>query len=317
MPPLNLFSHNIDPAGVLDVLRDFGDLTVDGQVSEWTEATVRSKAGLFRKHSVTLGHSVEYYSEPEWSQQMSDMMGYFASFPDSAARTNTLRLVRSFRFALALPDQDFDFNEPERDPRLQVVFAVAKHLDAVLFQPGYLIDSTGRVLLDPSGESEPEAVLPATAELPGWYADGATGEEDGEAEEDEDYEPMPPDAEKVMRRALALAAITARALTEKEEPRPDDMEGFRRELNEWVSALGLDDELEPAEAEFLARQDVPDEQALVNAVWRIEGLAVLAWALGLADMPRYDQLVTPMELWKNLPALQDRGSPRPSGDSRA
>ncbi len=123
----------------------------------------------------------------------------------------------------------------------------------MLFLPGYLIDSAGRVLLDPNGESEPDAVLPTTAELPGWYADGAVEEEGDEG--DEDYEPMPPDAEKAMRRALVLAAITARALTENEEPQPDDMEGFRRELNEWLSALGLDEELEPAEAE---PTEVPD-----------------------------------------------------------
>jgi len=296
VPPLVLFSHRVDPAGVLERLRDFGVVSSDADGAAWTSATVRWKSGLFRKHAVTFGHSVDYYSEPGWSRQMIGMMGYFANFPDGEPRDDALTLIKSLQFALSLPDQEFDLNELDRDPRLSVVFAVAKHLDAVLFQPGYLLDSHGRVLLDPDGGTEPGAVLPATARKRGWDR-GEDDLGDGNASE-----VSPPDVDRVVRRAFVLAALSARALTEKDEP--DDLEGFRAELNEWLSAVGGDVGLEPDEAAFLANPGVPDDQALVDAVWRVEGLAVLAWALELSDMPRYDELCTPRTLWEALCLFQ-------------
>jgi hypothetical protein len=43
-----------------------------------------------------------------------------------------------------------------------------------------------------------------------------------------------------------------------------------------------------------------DRQAAVDATWRLEGLAVLAWALNRFDLPPHDQQVDPGKL---LPAL--------------
>lgn len=294
MQPLNFFSHKSDPAGVLAVLRKFGDVTVDGDGHQWTKATVRWKTGFLRKHSVTVGHNVEYYREPEWSQQMLGMLNYFSDFPKGPNRENALQMIRSFRFALSLPGQKFDLSKRERDPRLPVVFALAEHLDAALFQPGYLLDGTGRVLLGPEGECDPAAILPLTSTQLGWCDPDDAG--DNETNKEDDYEFTPPDAQKVVRRALVLAAVTARALTERDNV--DDIEGFRAELNDWVTDLGLDNELEPQEKAFLAHPGVPDDQALLNAAWRVEGLSVLGWALGLTELPGYDELVIPMDLWK-------------------
>src|SRR5947199_2100857 len=103
---------------------------------------------------------------------------------------------------------------------------------------------------------------------------------DEDAEDDgEDDKPEPPTPKRVARRALALAAVTARALLEQQDPADSRSEANRQRFLSWVAALGLEDELEPDEWEVLQRPvGRLDRQAAVNATWRLEGLGVLAWA---------------------------------------
>ena len=68
-----------------------------------------------------------------------------------------------------------------------------------------------------------------------------------------------------------------------------------------IRAIGVDDEPEPDEWELLQRPvGTLDNQAVVNAVWRIEGLIVLAWSLSWLELPPYDQLVDPSNTHKAL-----------------
>lgn len=74
----------------------------------------------------------------------------------------------------------------------------------------------------------------------------------------------------------------------------------------WLTAHGLDAELEPRERAFLDRPlgSASEEEAAAGS-WRAEGLAVLAWALGVAELPGPDQESDPMELWTALDFLSD------------
>jgi hypothetical protein len=69
----------------------------------------------------------------------------------------------------------------------------------------------------------------------------------------------------------------------------------------WVRAIGIEDELEPDERKLLGHKlgKVPQQDA-VNSTWRLEGLGVLAWALGRFDLPPHDEMVQPGKL---LPAV--------------
>ena len=58
-----------------------------------------------------------------------------------------------------------------------------------------------------------------------------------------------------------------------------------------------DDELLSA---YLDGELTADERAKVDATWRLEGLGVLAWALGRFELPPYDQLVVPKDLIHSL-----------------
>src|SRR5205085_11773149 len=72
----------------------------------------------------------------------------------------------------------------------------------------------------------------------------------------------------------------------------------------WIDAAGFGEELEPDEWEVLQRPvGGLTKQAAVNASWRLEGLGVLAWALGRYDLPAYDQLIDVWPLLRSVSFL--------------
>jgi hypothetical protein len=74
----------------------------------------------------------------------------------------------------------------------------------------------------------------------------------------------------------------------------------------WLTANGLDDEIEPRERAFLDRSlGAASDDEIAQGSWRAEGLAVLAWALGVAEMPAPDEQADPMDLWTALDFLSD------------
>jgi hypothetical protein len=105
----------------------------------------------------------------------------------------------------------------------------------------------------------------------------------------------PPSAQRVAARALALSVVLYRASLEQ-DPRNKDFQKFHARLPEWIDGLGLASELEPQEASLVrAPLGRADERAAINASWRGEGLAVLAWALGRFQLPVYDQMADPRQ----------------------
>jgi hypothetical protein len=104
--------------------------------------------------------------------------------------------------------------------------------------------------------------------------------------------PEPPSARRVMARALALAAIAARADLERHDPgRPaDDLLPGR--VVESLTRKSIAGELEPKERAFLAsKRGAADGPDSASASWRAEGAGLLLWALGLWNLPDYDVTV--------------------------
>jgi hypothetical protein len=171
------------------------------------------------------------------------------------------------------------------------------------------------VLIAADDERDPEAEWPSGA--------ATTADED----EDEDDETPPPAAARVARRAVVLTAVSARGVIERDfRYNGDSVEDARRKLATvigWLDQLGLDDELEPEERRVLEAQPGELElQDAINALWRVEGLAVLAWALRLSELPRYDQVADIDALWPAIGfldadrarALLDRPELRPADE---
>jgi hypothetical protein len=281
--PIDIFSHKIDPHGVLKLLRHLApSAEADGPEDRWRSVTLTlPKAGGKESVRLTFRHDADYYAGPGWPRQLLGMRNVLAGFPDAPRKADVLRLIGAFRFALAAqfrPDMD-----PDGDDRLPYLFAVAKFLDGVLFTPSSLRDNEGRVLLGADGSADADAVLP---QPPPAAPEAA---------------PTPPTAERVAQRALGLAAVAGRGLLEQEDAARMDVEANRRRVVAWVEAAGVLEELELDEwAVLQSPVGALTKQAAVNASWRLEGLGVLAWALRLYDLPAYDQLI---DVWPLLRAV--------------
>jgi hypothetical protein len=306
MEPITLFARRVDPVGVARRLREMvPTVEIDGSDDNWSAAVVTFGKGK-KKRTITFTHDAAYYAEPNWSNQMSGMRGYFSGFPDTDRKQRVLMLTTTFRFSLGtLFDPDFD---PEGDPRLDVVFAVAELLDGVLFTPSSLRDAHGRVLFGAGGQDEedPEAVWPrVVGEVDLSSPLGAAMHEASRPrppdEADEDAEP--PTAQRVAQRVLALTAVTARAILEQDVANPQAQQTYL-DLLAWVRDIGIDEEFEPQEREVVHRPlGQLDRRQQINSTWRLEGLVVLAWALGRFEIPPHDQLVSLSPLWRSLGLL--------------
>lgn len=102
-----------------------------------------------------------------------------------------------------------------------------------------------------------------------------------------------------------MTVVAQRTFLEAHAASPG-IEDVRRRILSWVVGKGLAAELEDAERAVL---DAPagslDQKVAIKYSWRIEGAAVLAWAIGLYELPAYDMPADPDLLTKNLAIAGD------------
>jgi hypothetical protein len=301
--PITIFSYKIEPAGVLDLLRKLApNLKVVGADADWQQATILGRRRLLAKRSVlTFRHDSGYYAGSNWLTQVRGMQNYFAQFPENENSQRILLLIQSFRFALAVaPDPPLDLEGD--DERLAIVYAVVKHLDGAIFTPTSLRDASGKILSHVQRDPDPDAVMPAIfKELSAAPRSERMVSEGGSIP---DEEMTPPAPQRVARRACALATVAARALLEQEDYADPGVEDTRQRILQWVEQIGVHDELEPDEWKVLQRPlgKLVERDAL-NGTWRLEGLAILAWALKLFDLPPHDRPVDPGKLLPSVGIL--------------
>jgi hypothetical protein len=288
--PINLFSARGDAEQVRNLLLTwFPDAEVEGDADgNWSAITATFEDGK----RLTLLHDRDYYAGPGWAKQKAGMQGYFGRFPLGDRRDRLMSTIGTFQFSLGTRfDPDYD---PAGDERLAMLCALTEAVDGVLFSPSALRDAKGRVLVSADGEVHPEAEWPTVGLL-------ARAEHFGEAPAvaDHDWQPEPPAAERVARRAVALLLVSARAVLERDFGKSAAIPESYDRLREWVEELNIADEFEGWERDAIGTPPGElDQQTAMNAMWRIEGLEVLAWALGLKDLPRYDAMSDVDGAWK-------------------
>lgn len=110
----------------------------------------------------------------------------------------------------------------------------------------------------------------------------------------------PPAPQRVAARALVLCAVVCRGFIEQ-EPKSRDNDALRRRVLDWLDGLKLMPEAEPKELAMLRAPlgTLPPQDA-VDAGWRCEGLAVLAWALQVFELPGYDTEMEPKAVTEAL-----------------
>jgi hypothetical protein len=125
-------------------------------------------------------------------------------------------------------------------------------------------------------------------------------------EDDDDYDPRPPDAVRVAARALVLAAVCCRALIERDAHKPG-CEEMRQRILPWLEEVGAISEAEPEELELVsAHFGTVDDKTIRDASWRSEGMVVLAWALGATDLPGVHEPCEPSSVANGLGFFGER-----------
>ncbi len=99
---------------------------------------------------------------------------------------------------------------------------------------------------------------------------------------------QPPTAERVRRRAWALAAVAERGFLEAGD---GEVAGPRLDrMRRWIELSGIRTELEPAERALIdSAVGAAHARQVIDATWRSEGLLVLAWALGAVALPSHEE----------------------------
>lgn len=104
----------------------------------------------------------------------------------------------------------------------------------------------------------------------------------------------------VLHRALAMSALVCRASLEKGAGN-SEAESLREQAIEWVNYVGVVDQLSLDE---LAVIELPlgllSERQVIESSWRAEGLAILAWAVGLHEFPKHDVRVDPFAVTDSI-----------------
>lgn len=115
-----------------------------------------------------------------------------------------------------------------------------------------------------------------------------------------------PDAARVAARALVLAAMSGRGMLESDDDK-GRAEERRCNMCDWLEHLGVAGEIESSE-ETAIRTVIGrlDQQSVLDAAWRCEGMHVLAWSLGRAELPRYDEQGGGYDVATELGFLKER-----------
>ena len=105
---------------------------------------------------------------------------------------------------------------------------------------------------------------------------------------------------------MVLSAVSCRGAIEKDASTPG-AEKLRQRILPWLERIGASNELEPVETSLIS---VPlgmlDRKVTVNASWKSEGVAALAWALKYLELPPVHVQCDPAETANSMGFLCDR-----------
>lgn len=292
-PPVTLFSQHRKPEEVLHVLKQrMPDAVVETDSDGvWSSVKGTWKRGWLKGAlHLEARHSPDYYAGDGWSSQLAGMAGYFGQLPDSGRSPEVFGYIPGLSFALSFM---LDPGTVENDPRQEVISEIARLIDGVMFLPGCLLDAEGRVIISAADDPDPDARLPdhqAQAHQPGntpAVADDAPAE--------------PPAQERVINRLLLLGSLVNRGFMEQHE----DGEAIRLDA---LADLQESDAWAEGEPEELRLLQTPvgalSEKEAWKLPWLSEGAVVLAWALGILDLPPYDEQVDVQKLFSAIDGLE-------------
>ncbi|MGV3662845.1 MAG: DUF4272 domain-containing protein [Prosthecobacter sp.] len=293
--PVNIFSQHRKPQEVLEALRRLLPEAVipTDDAGGWTYAQGTWKRGWLKGSlQLSVRHDASYYLGEDWDTQLAGMAAYLSRLANARKRPEVFGYLPGLNFAVSFilnPGAVAD------DPRQEVIHQIARLLDGVIFLPGLLLDADGRVLISAEGEPDPDARLPAHEPKGGLTVKSEDDEAPPQTSE-------PPAEARVVSRLILMGALVNRGIMEPHL----ELEFQRQEMVADLRSTEAWREGEPLE---IAELELPVGALAEKSAWRLpwqaEGAAVLAWALGLTELPPYDQQVDVDELFGVIGRLED------------
>ncbi len=298
---LTLFCLRSNPEGVIQTVKKLHpELVIAGTVRDWSKVSIAVGKSRSRK-SMMLLHDPEVYEGSSWMKQLLQLQQTLARYPASPHRAKAMELALSFNFALTV-QADPELNWNGKDERVAILKALAQSMDGVFHTPTTLRSAEGRVLISSQGEHDPKARFPEMMES-------------GLASDDDDLEltktipakmHAPPSSLQVAKRCLVMMAISARAQLEQAGHANASLNHRAQQIAAWLKGLHIDDALEPDDWTVLQSPiSHLGSQDTLNAMWYLEGLAVLAWALGRSTLPAYDEMADASTLQAQLGFMEE------------
>ncbi|OYW76615.1 MAG: hypothetical protein B7Z37_08020 [Verrucomicrobia bacterium 12-59-8] len=291
-PPINIFSQHRKPEEVLQLLRQLlPEAAVEtSEEGVWSCARGTWKRGWLKGAlHMEVRHDPEYYAGSGWNAQLLGMAGYFRQFPGASQRPDLFGYLPGLSFALSF------MIEPaftDNDPRQEVIAAIARLVEGVIFLPGCLSDAEGRLIISADDDADPEAQIPA--HLPVQNEDPEPSDESPASD--------PPSEARVISRLVLMGALVNRGFME-DHPEGEalrlEMLADLRNSEAWQE--GEEDEIESLETPV---GKLPEKKSW-ELPWLSEGAAVLAWSVGLMELPAYDEQASTDDLYKVISDLEN------------
>ncbi len=121
------------------------------------------------------------------------------------------------------------------------------------------------------------------------------------------------DREKVAKQAFVLAALVCRGFID--EDLPSDVEAVYARIIPWLEEMDAMEMLEGDEKEALeARLGSLKSQMKLNLIWTVEGLAILAWALGRYELHEHSEVADAQAITQRLFFLSSKAKELYAGE---
>ncbi|HMP53623.1 MAG TPA: hypothetical protein PKD05_18890 [Candidatus Melainabacteria bacterium] len=139
---------------VFEILKEIApDMKAKGGPEDWTRIEINLDQGGV-KTDLVFNNDRTYYQGKSWQLERLGMYEYISKFPEAQHKQRALRLVQRFNFAVAAvlsPPRIKD------DERLKLILKLSERIKAIMFIPGSLMDSSGRIIISQDGFSDPQA----------------------------------------------------------------------------------------------------------------------------------------------------------------
>ncbi len=293
----SLYSLSIDPAAVVAAVRESDAVTqVVGDENEWRQIIITPADDADKKPcKLTLTLKIRDIDQLFFRKIVPELLTRASQIPaaNQYRQHHLESLIPHFSACVEM------VAEPAFSAHasfLDAMTRIARLIEGIFIIPAGFLDSESREILMSDGSSNPHARLPTVPDYPTVViqTDSIVAPIESPAHAfEEAFEPTfePPNARRVAERMYAMLAVAYRGVLDVNRTRPN-RDAYLARLGDWFWSLEIGHELEDHERHIL---DQPlggiDEDDAYEISQQLEAVSVLAWALGLIELPAHDQFV--------------------------